>query len=269
MECPSVTSKACRFLNEWKAVFNLYYTFRDGETAWLYARVLGVMRKLTGVSAFSLDPYQIGHENEEGIESGAFWFYRKFGFDRYESSIQRLTRREEEKIASRKNYRTSAATLRRLAEAPMIFELDQIHEGDWDRFQFETLACRTTTEWRTSSTEMRLECDSYAAILCATPQHPVQDVSRSLSPLYCSSRISDSGRIRIKSYCGESSKRRPGTSDVSISSLVAKTLEAPQRDHQVGKQIILDPRDTTRLQPVVFQFHNYNKTNKHTDTTRL
>jgi len=119
--------------------FNLYYTFRDGETAWLYARVLAVMRKLTGVSAFSLDPYQIGHENEEGIESGAFWFYRKLGFRSTRKSIQTLTRHEEEKIVSRKNYRTSAATLRRLAEAPMIFELDQVHEGDWDRFQIRNI----------------------------------------------------------------------------------------------------------------------------------
>jgi hypothetical protein len=119
--------------------FNLYYTFRDGETAWLYARVLAVMRKLTGVSAFSLDPYQIGHENEEGIESGAFWFYRKLGFRSTRRSIQTVTRREEEKIASRKNYRTSAATLRRLAEAPMIFELDQIRKGDWDRFQIRNI----------------------------------------------------------------------------------------------------------------------------------
>jgi hypothetical protein len=38
------------------------------------------MRQLLGVEVFSLDPYQIGHENEEGIESGAFWFYRKLGF---------------------------------------------------------------------------------------------------------------------------------------------------------------------------------------------
>ena len=119
--------------------FNLYYTFREGETAWLYARVLSVMRKLTGVSAFSLDPYQIGHENEEGIESGAFWFYRKLGFRSSRNSIRKLTRREEEKIASRKNYRTSAATLRRLAEAPMIFELDQTHEGDWDHFQIRNI----------------------------------------------------------------------------------------------------------------------------------
>ena len=60
--------------------FNLYYSFRDGETAWLYARTLNIFRHLLGVTAFSLDPYQIGYENEEGIESGAFWFYRKLGF---------------------------------------------------------------------------------------------------------------------------------------------------------------------------------------------
>src|SRR5207248_4467984 len=30
--------------------FNLYYTFREGETAWLYARVLRVMRQLLGVT---------------------------------------------------------------------------------------------------------------------------------------------------------------------------------------------------------------------------
>ncbi|HEX8899139.1 MAG TPA: hypothetical protein VF751_10610, partial [Chthoniobacterales bacterium] len=53
--------------------FNLYYTFRDGETAWLYARILRLMRQLLGVNVFSIDPYQVGHENEEGIESGAFW----------------------------------------------------------------------------------------------------------------------------------------------------------------------------------------------------
>lgn len=115
--------------------FNLYYTFRDGETAWLYAQVLSVMRQLTGVTAFTLDPYQIGFENEEGIESGAFWFYRKLSFRSTSRSIRELTAKEETKLTTRKGYRTSAATLRKLAEAPMILELDKSREGDWDRFQ--------------------------------------------------------------------------------------------------------------------------------------
>jgi hypothetical protein len=115
--------------------FNLYYQFRDGETAWLYARLLNIFRRLLGVTAFSLDPYQIGHENEEGIESGAFWFYRKLGFRPMKAQIRKLVAREEEKLATRNAYRTSPATLRKLAAGPMIFELDQSQVGDWDRFQ--------------------------------------------------------------------------------------------------------------------------------------
>ena len=103
--------------------FNLYYTFRDGETAWLYARILSIFHHLLGVTAFSIDPYQIGYENEEGIESGAFWFYRKLGFRPTKPEVMKLVLREEQKLATRSGYRTSAATLRKLAEGPMIFEL--------------------------------------------------------------------------------------------------------------------------------------------------
>jgi hypothetical protein len=118
--------------------FNLYYTFREGETAWLYARTLNIFRHLLGVTAFSIDPYQIGYENEEGIESGAFWFYRKLGFRPTDPEVMKLVLNEEKKIASRSNSRTSARMLRKLAAAPMIFELDRArgesNAGDWDRF---------------------------------------------------------------------------------------------------------------------------------------
>src|SRR4029453_15483432 len=97
------------------------------------------MHHLTGVSSFSLDPYQIGFENEEGIQSGAFWFYRKLGFRSTRRSVQELTENEEEKIYTRKTYRTTAATLGRLAAAPMILEMDESHKGDWDRFQVRNI----------------------------------------------------------------------------------------------------------------------------------
>jgi hypothetical protein len=115
--------------------FNFYYTFREGETAWIYARTLSVFKQLLGVTAFSLDPYQIGHENEEGIESGAFWFYRKLGFRPTKRELLQLTLAEEKKMATRSGYRTSAGTLRRLADGYMIFELSPATRGDWDRFQ--------------------------------------------------------------------------------------------------------------------------------------
>jgi hypothetical protein len=128
--------------------FNLYYTFRAGETAWLYARTLNIFRHLCGVTAFSLDPYQIGYENEEGIESGAFWFYRKLGFRPTNPDVMKLVLNEEKKMAARPGYRTSAQTLRKLAQGSMIFELDRTPDksgpGDWDRFQVRNMGLAVT-----------------------------------------------------------------------------------------------------------------------------
>jgi hypothetical protein len=101
--------------------FNLYYTFRQGETAWLYARLLKLLQQQFGVRAFSIDPYQLGHENEEAIESGAFWFYAKLGFRSESKRIRSLADREEVRIQEDPAYRTPPRTLRKLAEAPMMY----------------------------------------------------------------------------------------------------------------------------------------------------
>jgi hypothetical protein len=119
--------------------FNLYYTFREGETAWLYARILRLMRQLLGVSVISIDPYQVGHENEEGIESGAFWFYRKLGFRPVRPELMKLTRSEESKMAVAPSRRTSARTLRKLAAGHMLFEQSGTRLGEWDRFQIRNV----------------------------------------------------------------------------------------------------------------------------------
>lgn len=119
--------------------FNLYYTFREGETAWLFARILRLMRQLLGVTVISIDPYQIGHENEEGIESGAFWFYRKLGFRPVRSELLKLAESEERKIARRKGYRTPAPTLRKLAAGHMLFDARAKISSNWDRFEVRNL----------------------------------------------------------------------------------------------------------------------------------
>jgi hypothetical protein len=119
--------------------FNFYYSFREGETAWIYARTLNVFRHLLNVKAFSLDPYQLGYENEEGIESGAFWFYRKLGFRPTQPSLLKIAESEEQKIAKRREYRTPPPVLRQLATGPMIFELDDARTGDWDAFSLRNI----------------------------------------------------------------------------------------------------------------------------------
>ena len=123
--------------------FNLYYTFREGETAWLYARILRLMRQLLGVRVFSIDPYQVGHENEEGIESGAFWFYRKLGFRPVQPDLMKLTLSEERRLAANPSRRTSARALRNLAAGHLLFEMPGLSTpakaGAWDRFQVRNI----------------------------------------------------------------------------------------------------------------------------------
>jgi hypothetical protein len=110
-------------LCEWIEVgFNTFYTYRQGETAWIYAQALHCLQALTKAKCFSIYPYQIGQNNDEAIASGAFWFYRKLGFRPGRPDLEKLCEKEEKRIAANPNYRTPARTLKRLAEAHMFYE---------------------------------------------------------------------------------------------------------------------------------------------------
>jgi hypothetical protein len=127
-------------LFEWMEVgFNTFYTFRNGETAWIYAQALRTLRRLMGTGCISVYPYQIGQGNEEAIESGAFWFYRKLGFRPGRPDLLRLTEQAEQRIARDRTYRTSPRTLRRLAEGHVFYELPGAERGAWDRFSTRNL----------------------------------------------------------------------------------------------------------------------------------
>jgi hypothetical protein len=114
--------------------FNTFYAYRDGETAWIYSKALHFFHQRTGVRCISVYPYQLGHENDEAIRSGAFWFYRKLGFRPGKPELMTLTESEERKIAARKNHRTSPSTLRKLAAGHVFYEFDQQPRGRWDNF---------------------------------------------------------------------------------------------------------------------------------------
>ena len=122
-------------LFEWMEVgFNTFYAFREGETAWIYAKVLHLLNQIAGITCFSVYPYQIGQDNEEAIKSGAFWFYRKLGFRPGKPELMALTEREEARIAKTPGYRTSARTLRKLAAEHVFYETGDGPHGLWDRF---------------------------------------------------------------------------------------------------------------------------------------
>jgi hypothetical protein len=120
---------------EWMEVgFNTFYTFRGGEVAWTYAQALRCLIALTGAKCISMYPYQLGDGNDEAIESGAFWFYRKLGFRPGRKDLLKLVEREEQRIAGDPKYRTSPRMLRRLAAGHVFYELPGSEAGAWDRF---------------------------------------------------------------------------------------------------------------------------------------
>ena len=98
-----------------EVMFNIFETYRGGEAARIYGRVLSMIRLLFGAETFSIDPYQLGHDNKEGQRSGAFWFYYKLGYRPLDSGIRELLRDELARLQRHPGGRSSAAMLQQLS----------------------------------------------------------------------------------------------------------------------------------------------------------
>jgi len=106
-----------------EVAYNVSESFRGGEAAHVFARLLACVRRLFGSDTFSLDPYQLGEGNEEAIRSGAWWFYQKLGFRPEDPAVLRLMRDELRAMKKEPGHRSSAETLRKLARAPLLLRL--------------------------------------------------------------------------------------------------------------------------------------------------
>jgi hypothetical protein len=67
-----------------------------------------------------VDPFQLGHDNREGQQSGAFWFYYKLGFRPVDAAVRRLVREETRRLARRPKDRSTPRTIHKLAAAYMF-----------------------------------------------------------------------------------------------------------------------------------------------------
>ncbi len=105
-----------------EVAYNVFESYRGGESAWVYGRLLASIRTLFSADTITVDPYQLGHENDEGLESGAWWFYYKLGFKPWDTEVARLAESEARKVRARRGYRTSLATLRKLVRANLFLQ---------------------------------------------------------------------------------------------------------------------------------------------------
>jgi hypothetical protein len=105
-----------------EVAYNVFESFRGGESAWIYGRLLATIRAMFATDTITVDPYQLGHHNDEGLESGAWWFYYKLGFRPWDPAVARLAETEARKVRERRGYRTSLATLRKLVRANLFLQ---------------------------------------------------------------------------------------------------------------------------------------------------
>ncbi len=102
---------------------NIFESFRQGESVHIFSQVFRVYHQLCGSQVFLVPRYQVGYENEEALQSGAFWFYHKLGFRPEDPEILRLSEAEHGRIKADPTYRSSPATLERLAQSDLSFSL--------------------------------------------------------------------------------------------------------------------------------------------------
>ncbi|MBC7384475.1 MAG: hypothetical protein H7296_16025 [Bacteroidia bacterium] len=101
---------------------NVLPPYRGGESANVVCQLLRLYFHRFQLQQFTVDPYQIGQGNEDGISSGAFWFYYKLGFRPMQKQYAELADAEMLKMAIDKSYKTPLNTLIILANSELYWK---------------------------------------------------------------------------------------------------------------------------------------------------
>jgi hypothetical protein len=122
--------------------YNVFETYRGTEAAPIFGRVLAMVRHLFGADAFFVPPYQLGHDNTEGLKSGAWWFYHKLGFRPDDPEVRRLLRLELRLVRDNPRHRSSTSTLQKLSSEPLFLCLDRVKQDILAKIPFGQLGLR-------------------------------------------------------------------------------------------------------------------------------
>lgn len=106
---------------------NIFEAFRGGESAFVFAQLLRTYSQAFGAKQFEVEPYQFGKGNPEGIKSGAFWFYYRFGFRPVDQKLAILAEQEASKIANNKGYRSDYETLKLFTKTNLLVNFKPTH----------------------------------------------------------------------------------------------------------------------------------------------
>lgn len=104
-----------------KIGINIFPAFRGGESALFFAQLMRVYQQVFAPEYFVAEPYQVGRDNPEGIETGAFWFYYRLGYRPVLPLLKKLAAAEYENLKSGKSKKTPSTVLRRLVADELVW----------------------------------------------------------------------------------------------------------------------------------------------------
>lgn len=113
---------------------NIFEAFRGGESGYIMCQLLRVYQQAFQLDSIQIEPYQFGLDNPDGITSGAFWFYYKYGFRPRSKKLQQLALFEQNKLTHNRNYRTSERTLLRFTESSLELQIGDKKSIDYNDF---------------------------------------------------------------------------------------------------------------------------------------
>jgi hypothetical protein len=133
---------------------NIFEAFRGGESAIVFANLQRCYKMAFGAEYFEVEPYQFGKNNPEGIKSGAFWFYYRFGYKPVNEQLRALSNEEHQKIVSTKGYRSSYETLKLFTQSNLFvnFGTDEVplNPSDLSRFASQVITSEFSGDRKTS-----------------------------------------------------------------------------------------------------------------------
>lgn len=122
-----------------EVAYNVFDTYRGGEASRVYGHVLAMAGQLFRAETFAVNPYQLGYDNEEGLKSGAWWFYYKLGFRPDDPRVKRLVRRELAHLKKAPRHRSSVASLEKLSSEYLFLDLAGRNEASIGRIDLGTV----------------------------------------------------------------------------------------------------------------------------------
>lgn len=135
---------AVLFFERCEIAINVFDTFRSGEASVIFDHFLRVFYHHFGGRAFLMRRWQVGHENDEGLQSGSFWFYYKLGFRPISKDVADLATEEMRKIMHDRSYRTDIRTLKKLALSDLLVDFRPKPKGPFSELKVSDIGIALT-----------------------------------------------------------------------------------------------------------------------------